>query len=83
MHTSIYVSVVLSHFSCVRLFATPWTVACQSPLSMGFSRQEHWSLLPRPLPWDLCDPGVKLLGLLYWQAGFFTTSTTEEAHINL
>ena len=31
----------LSHLSCVRLFETPWTVACQTPLSMGFSRQEH------------------------------------------
>ena len=32
--------------SCVLLFVTPWTVACQSPLSMGFSRQEYWSGLP-------------------------------------
>ena len=32
--------------SCVRLFATLWTVACQAPLSMGFSRQENWSGLP-------------------------------------
>ena len=37
---------VLSHFSCVQLFATPWTVAHQAPLSMGFSRQEYWSGLP-------------------------------------
>ena len=36
--------------SCVRLFATPWTVAHQAPLSMGFSRQEHWSGLPFPSP---------------------------------
>ena len=41
---------VLSHFSCVRLSATPWTMARQSPLSMGFSRQEHWSGLPFPSP---------------------------------
>ena len=34
---------VLSHLSCVRLFVTPWTVAHQAPLSMGFSRQEYWS----------------------------------------
>ena len=34
---------VLSHFSCVQLFANPWTVACQAPLSMGFCRQEYWS----------------------------------------
>ena len=39
---------VLSCFSHVRLFATPWTAACQAPLFMGFSRQEHWSGLPFP-----------------------------------
>ena len=39
---------MLSHFSCVRLSATPWTMASQAPLSMGFSRQEHWSGLPFP-----------------------------------
>ena len=38
---------------------TPWTVACQAPLSMGFSRQEYWSGLPFPSPGDLPDPGVK------------------------
>ena len=37
-------------FSCVRLFATPWTIAYQAPLSMGFSRQEYWSGLPFPSP---------------------------------
>ena len=37
---------VLSHISFVQLFATPWTVAHQAPLSMGFSRQEYWSGLP-------------------------------------
>ena len=37
---------VLSRFSCVRLFATPWTVARQAPSSMGISRQEYWSGLP-------------------------------------
>ena len=41
---------VVSHFSHVRLFATPWTVARQAPLSMGFSRQEYWSGLPCPPP---------------------------------
>ena len=40
---------VLSHFSCVQLFAIPWTVACQAPL-LGFSRQEYWSGLPFPSP---------------------------------
>ena len=43
---------LLSHFSCVWLFATPWTVAHQAPASMGFSRQEYWSGLPFPLHWN-------------------------------
>ena len=38
---------------------TPWTVVCQPPLSMGFSRQEYWSGLPVPSPGDLPDPGIK------------------------
>ena len=46
----------LSH---VRLFATPWTVAYQAPLSMRFSRQEYWSGLPFPSPGDLPDPGIE------------------------
>ena len=50
---------MLSHFSCVQLFATQLTVACQAPLSMGFSRQEYWSGLPFPSPEDLPDPGIK------------------------
>ena len=43
----------------VCLFATPWTVAHQAPLSMGFSRQEYWSGLPFPSPGDLPNPGIK------------------------
>ena len=46
----------LSH---VRLFATPWSVAHQAPLSMGFSRQEYWSGLPFPSTGDLPDPGIE------------------------
>ena len=45
--------------SRVRLFATPWTVAHQAPLSMGFSRQEYWSELPFPSPGDLSHPGIE------------------------
>ena len=41
---------LLSHFNCVRLCATPETAACQAPLSLGFSRQEHWGGLPFPFP---------------------------------
>ena len=44
---------------CVRLFATPWTVAYQGPLSMGFSRQEYWRGLPFPCPGDLPNSGIK------------------------
>ena len=44
--------------SCPTL-CDPWTVACQAPLSMGFSRQEHWSGLPFPSPGDLPDPGIE------------------------
>ena len=50
---------VLSCFSHVRLCVTLWTVACQAPLSMGVSRQEHWSGLPFPSPGDLPDPGIE------------------------
>ena len=61
----------LSHFSRVQLFATPWTVAYQAPLSMGFSRQEYRSGLPCHPPGDLPDPGIKpkFLMFLPWQAG--------------
>ena len=56
--------------SCVRLFATPWTVALQAPLSVGFSRQEYWSGLPFLTPGDLPDLGFEpeSLCLLHWQA---------------
>jgi len=45
--------------SCVRLFATPWTVTYQVPSSMGFSRQEYWSGLPFPSPVNRPDPGME------------------------
>ena len=50
---------VRSCFSHVQLFLTPWTVAHQAPLSMGFSREEYWSGLPCPPPGDLPNPGIK------------------------
>ena len=46
-------------FSHVRLFATPWTVAHQAPLSMGFSRQGYWSGLPCPSPGNLPNPAIE------------------------
>ena len=58
---------VLSRFSRVGLFVTPWTAAHQSPLSMGLPWQESWGGLPRPSPGDLLDLG--LLCLWHWKAG--------------
>ena len=59
-------------FSCVRLFATPWTVTHQAPPSMGFPRQEYWSgLLFSPLG-DLPHPGIKPMSLAL-AGGFFTS----------
>ena len=63
------------------MFVTPWIVARQAPLSMGFPRQEYWSGLSFPSPGNLPDPGIKptfpespaLAGR------FFTTSATREA----
>ena len=51
--------VKVKSLSCVRLFATPWTVAYQAPPTMGFSRQEYWNGLPFPSPGDLPNPGIK------------------------
>ena len=72
---------VLSHFSQTQLFVTPWTVAHQASLSIGFSRQEYWRGLPCPPPGHCPDSGIEsrspksptLAGK------FFTTSTTWEA----
>ena len=49
----------MKSLSCVRLFATSWTVAYQASLSMGFSRQEYWSGVPFPSPGDLPNPGIE------------------------
>ena len=64
--------VKVKSLSCVGLFATPWTVAYQAPLSMGFSRQECWSGLPFPSLGDLPDPGIKPASPAL-AGGFFTT----------
>ena len=67
--------------SRVQLFVTPWTVALQAPLSMGFSRQEYWNGLPCPPPEDLPDPGIEPESLASpaLAGGFLTTSATWEA----
>ena len=51
---------VFSYFSRVCLFGTLWTVACQAPLPVGFSRKEYWSGLPFPPPGNLLNPGIEL-----------------------
>ena len=67
---------VHSHFSCVRLFVTPWTVAHQVPLSVGFSRPEFWSELPFPSPGALSDPRIepKFPASPTLAGGFFLTT---------
>ena len=74
---------MLSHFSRVWLFVISWTVAHQAPLSMGFSRQEHWSRLPFPSPGIF--PGIEPASFTSPElaGGFFTTGGTWEAHIEV
>ena len=87
-HSSVYMSIQVSQcipthhlclhmfaqlLSCVKLFVTLWTVAHQTPLPRGFSRQEYYSGLPFPSPGYFPDPGLKkhllcLLHLLHWEA---------------
>ena len=77
-----------SHYMCCdalshdQLFATLWTVACQAPLSMGFSRQEYWSGLLCPPPGDLPDPGIESMSVRSpaLVGGLFTISTPWEVH---
>ena len=79
--------VIVELLSRVDSFVTSWTVSCQVPLSMGFSRQEHWSGLLSLPPGDLPNPGIKPSSFELDQSlrspvladGFFTTSTTLEA----
>ena len=79
----IFVHCMLSHFSHIQCFAALWTIACQAPLSMGFSRQEYWSGLLCYTPGALPYPRIKLVSLnISCIAGeFFITSAAREAHI--
>ena len=52
---------LLSH---VQLFVTPWTVAHEAPLSLGFSRHDYWTRLPFPFPGDPPDPGIEIVSLV-------------------
>ena len=74
-------ALLLSRFRRVRLCVTLQTLACQAPLSMGFSRQEYWSELPCPPPGALPDPGIELASLMSpaLAGAFFTTSATWKA----
>ena len=79
-------SLVLAQHHCACLlsrsvFDTPWTIAHQAPLSMGFSRQEYWNRLPFLSPGHLPDSGIEPVSLLSpaLTDGFFTTSATWEA----
>ena len=62
--------------------ATPWTVSCQAPLSMGFSRREYWSGVPCPLPGHLPDPGMEAASLRSpaLRGRLLATSATQGAH---
>ena len=71
--------------SPVWVFATPWTTACQAPLSMGFSRHEYWNGLPFPTSGDFSNPGkIKPTSLVspVLAGGFFNTSASWEAQVN-
>ena len=71
---------MLRCFTRARLCATLWTVACQAPLPMGFSRQEYWSGLPCPPPGDLPNPGIEPASLMSpaLAGRFLSTSATWE-----
>ena len=75
---------MLGCLSHVHLFVTPWMVAQEAPLSMGFFRQEYWSVLPCPPPGELQGPWTEPAPLVSLLAGiFFTANATLEAHMYL
>ena len=69
-------------FSDLQLFVTPWTVAHQAPLSMGFSRQECWNGLSFPSPDNLPKPGIKPTSPAL-QANSLLSEAFLECHINV
>ena len=82
--TSYGFSICLDVFM-LRLFATPWTIALQAPLSMEFPRQEYWRGLPFPPPENLPDPGMEPTSLASpaLAGGFFTQLGSISVSINL
>ena len=80
---------MLRHFSCMQLFATPWIIAHQASLPMGFFRQEYWSGLPFPSPGDLPNPGIKHMSptlqadsllLSHWGSPLKSTISKQKIH---
>ena len=69
---------VLSPFISVQLLATPWTIVCPAPLSMRFSKQEYWSVLPFSSPGDPPNPGIQPTSLAL-TGRFFTTEPPGKA----
>ena len=76
VYLCMYVGVHAQSLSCILLFATPWTIAYQAPLSVEFSRKESWSRLPFPTPGNLPDPGIEPVSLVSpaLVGRFFTTA---------
>ena len=82
--TLIIITLSVCVLSRVRLSATPWAVARQAPLSMGFSRQEYWSGLTFPSPGDLPNPGIAPVSLVSpaLVGRFFTTDATDNKTVS-
>ena len=76
---------LLSNSVVSNYFATPWTVVCQPPLSIGFPRQAYWSGLPFPSPWDLPDSGIEHVSLAspILVGRFFTTEPLGSPYVNI
>ena len=85
MHISMYMPLVLRKcylLSRIQLFATPWIVARQAPLSMGFFRQEYWSGLPYPSPGDLPNLGIEP-GLLNYRQILYSLSYEGSPYVSI
>ena len=79
----LYIYIYADVLSRGLLFVTPWTVAHQASLFMGFSRQEYWSGLPCPPPGDLPHPGTEFVSLclLQWQVDSLPLAPPEKPHL--
>ena len=81
-HISPCMASEVNSLSRARLFATPWTVARQAPLSTGFSRQEYWSGLPFPSTGDLPNPGIEPMSPA-WQARALSSEPPGNFHFHV